>query len=278
MSKETLPPTTDSDGKPLQQPKQCILGYIRVSTMMQVEGGLSLEAQEKRIRQYAKAMDFHVRQMFFDLGISGKDDKNRAALQKLREVIKPGEKLCVMKLDRLARNSLQALTIEKELRDKHASIISIDLNLDSSSAIGMLLFSVMSSFSVFERQQTSERIRQTMGVMSYTRRLRTKAPFGWRFVGKSLPFEPVPSEQATLDFIKSVKKEHPDISLSQLTYVLNQNIGIHRPRGGGKRWWAPVVRVICMREKITFPTYDMKIDPLIGSVEESKRKFHEISV
>ncbi len=58
------------------------LGYARVSTDEQAREGVSLEAQQARIRAYAQAKDLPLGDILVDEGRSGKDLK-RPALQDL---------------------------------------------------------------------------------------------------------------------------------------------------------------------------------------------------
>ena len=56
-------------------------GYIRVSTAGQVEDGVSIEAQAKRIEAWCLANDVELSAVFTDEGISGKRADNRPQLQ-----------------------------------------------------------------------------------------------------------------------------------------------------------------------------------------------------
>ena len=68
--------------------KKKAFGYIRVSTAMQVEGGYSLDDQENRIRQHAKAHGMTLVDIYRGEGKSGKNISSRPGFQKMLEAIR----------------------------------------------------------------------------------------------------------------------------------------------------------------------------------------------
>ena len=68
------------------QSPRATIGYARVSTEEQARDGVSLEAQEARIRAYAQAKDLTLRDILVDEGRSGKDLR-RPALQELLDPV-----------------------------------------------------------------------------------------------------------------------------------------------------------------------------------------------
>ena len=79
-----------------------VIAYCRVSTTEQAEGGISLEAQRRRLLAYAEAHDLHVLCVEEDAGISAKKTSNRPALQRALLALRRGEAdgLAIVKLDR----------------------------------------------------------------------------------------------------------------------------------------------------------------------------------
>lgn len=59
------------------------VGYIRVSTEGQANDGVSLEAQEAKIRAYCGLNDMELVEVYVDAGLSGKRASNRPALQEV---------------------------------------------------------------------------------------------------------------------------------------------------------------------------------------------------
>ena len=56
---------------------------IRVSTKYQAEDGLSLEFQEKEIKNYANSNNLKLVKIFYDKGKSGREMKTRKELQEV---------------------------------------------------------------------------------------------------------------------------------------------------------------------------------------------------
>ncbi len=86
------------------------IGYIRVSTEMQVNEGVSLDAQSAKIRAYCELNDLELVEIICDAGKSAKNTE-RDGLQKCLSMIASGEAqaIVVYKLDRLSRKVLDTL-------------------------------------------------------------------------------------------------------------------------------------------------------------------------
>jgi site-specific DNA recombinase len=81
------------------------IGYVRVSTDRQAEQGVSLEAQEAKIRAMATVQSAELLDVIVDGGESAKS-LNRPGLQRLLELFNAGkvEAVIVAKLDRMTRS------------------------------------------------------------------------------------------------------------------------------------------------------------------------------
>ena len=86
--------------------------YLRVSTEAQVDG-YSLDAQEKRLEEYAEYKELEISGRYCDAGRSGKDIKGRPELQRMLDDItsQKDEITCVLvfKLSRFGRNAADVL-------------------------------------------------------------------------------------------------------------------------------------------------------------------------
>jgi len=113
------------------------IGYIRVSTEMQVNEGVSLDAQTAKIRAYCELNDLELVEIICDAGKSAKNTE-RDGLQKCLSMIASGEAqaIVVYKLDRLSRKVLDTLNLISEIESHGASLHSISEKLDTSSALG----------------------------------------------------------------------------------------------------------------------------------------------
>ena len=139
--------------------------YTRVST----DSGLdqefnSLDAQydaaSAYIRSQAHAHWTLVRTRYDDGGFSG-GSTNRPALQRLLADVKARRVnvIVVYKVDRLTR-SLADFAKLVELFDAHGvSFVSVTQQFNTTTSMGRLTLNVLLSFAQFEREVTSERIR-----------------------------------------------------------------------------------------------------------------------
>ena len=139
--------------------------YTRVSTDQGLEQDFnSLDAQydasQAFIRSQAHAGWTPLRTKYDDGGFSG-GNTDRPALQRLLEDVRAGkvDVIVVYKVDRLTR-SLADFAKLVELFDRHnVSFVSVTQQFNTTSSMGRLTLNVLLSFAQFEREVTSERIR-----------------------------------------------------------------------------------------------------------------------
>lgn len=134
-----------------------VVAYVRVSTEEQASHGVSLAAQEAKLRSYCELYDHELVEVVVDAGQSAKS-LNRPGLQQALGMLKSGEAqgLLVLKLDRLTR-SVRDLGELLESYFQTAALISLAEQCDTSSAAGRLVLNVMTSVAQWERETTSER-------------------------------------------------------------------------------------------------------------------------
>ena len=139
--------------------------YTRVSTDQGLEQDFnSLDAQydasQAYIRSQAHAGWTLIRSKYDDGGFSG-GNVDRPALQRLLDDVRAGkiDVIVVYKVDRLTR-SLADFAKLVELFDRHGvSFVSVTQQFNTTSSMGRLTLNVLLSFAQFEREVTSERIR-----------------------------------------------------------------------------------------------------------------------
>src|SRR4030081_3573150 len=149
---------------PSVRPVRCAI-YTRVSTEYGLDQEFnSLDAQydaaSAYIRSQAHARWTLVRTRYDDGGFSG-GSTNRPALQTLLADVKARKVnvIVVYKVDRLTR-SLADFAKLVELFDTHGvSFVSVTQQFNTTTSMGRLTLNVLLSFAQFEREVTSERIR-----------------------------------------------------------------------------------------------------------------------
>lgn len=213
-SEDILNTETDKNDK---RPK-CV-GYVRVSTDMQVDGGKSLEAQQTEIREYARKNKYNLIKTYVDKGVSAKDT-DRPLLKQMMSEIEPQTKVIISNLSRLSRNTRDALNIANELAQKLCYIISLQENFNTETdAIKFQIYCIMAEQ---ERNQISSRIKATMRDMSNKKTLVTKPPFGWRSPGKGLPLEPHPEEMEVIEKLKDLRSKYSEETVSSFCQIVNK--------------------------------------------------------
>lgn len=125
-----------------------IIGYARTSTTDQVAG---FEAQRRELDAAGCTKVFQEQ-----VSSVGDRPQLRACLDYLRE----GDTLIVTKLDRLARNTQHLLEMTEALTAKGVTLRIMNLNIDTSTATGKLMLTMLGGIAEFERQMMLERQRE----------------------------------------------------------------------------------------------------------------------
>src|SRR6185503_20077523 len=139
--------------------------YTRVSTDQGLKQDFnSLDAQYDASQSYIRSQAHDgwtsIRSKYDDGGFSG-GNTDRPALQRLLDDVRAGkvDVIVVYKVDRLTR-SLADFAKLVELFDRHGvSFVSVTQQFNTTTSMGRLTLNVLLSFAQFEREVTSERIR-----------------------------------------------------------------------------------------------------------------------
>ncbi len=223
---------------------QTAIGYARVSTDEQAREGVSLEAQQVRIRAYAQAKDLPLGDILVDEGRSGKDMK-RPAVQDLLARCGRGEvaHVIVWKLDRLTRRTRHLLTlVEDVFLAKHIELHSVSESLDTSTPHGRFVLTLFGGLAQMERELIGERTRSALEYKRQQRQPTSHAPIGFRANGNRERMVPVPKELAIVRRI--LEQWRRGGSYAGIALDLNAE-GVPTKRGG--RWYAATVRNIVGR-------------------------------
>lgn len=235
--------------QPTAPGKKGVVGYVRVSTSMQSEEGMSMETQDYTIRQWvrSKGPDYVLKCICYDFGLSA-STAERPGLERARLEVDTGDTLIVASLSRLARNVWDAVDIHREVKNKNAFLVLLDLNVDTNTIIGSLVFNIMSSLAQFERDQTKKRVSEVMDHLRSTNRLKKKPRFGFMSTGKGEEIVPCPDEQHTIEEIKKLREDNPLMSVTQLCKVLNNRKDLNRRNA--KAWYVSTLTRIMDENKI----------------------------
>src|ERR1039458_8370861 len=128
--------------------------YARVSTKDQ-----SCQLQVRDLRAYCTARGFDLVREYVDVGQSGAKD-SRPELNKLMDDARKGQfdAIVVWRFDRFARSTKHLLSALEEFRSLGIQFISYQENIDTSSALGQALFTIVSAVAQLERDLIRERV------------------------------------------------------------------------------------------------------------------------
>ncbi len=138
--------------------------YCRVSTEEQAEKGYSLDTQEKFCRDFASRNSYTVVGVFKDDGKSGTSLK-RPALQALLAQVQeeqPVQAVIVQETDRLARNTIDHLTIRTLLQKADVKLISVAQPMLDDSPEGNMIDTILASVNQFQSDINSRKTKKGM--------------------------------------------------------------------------------------------------------------------
>jgi DNA invertase Pin-like site-specific DNA recombinase len=199
------------------------IGYVRVSTTMQVESGHSLDAQRKSIADYCELYGLELVDVEADEGLSA-SNLERPGLTRALERLDAGDAgmLVVVKLDRLTRSvaDLGALLSDHFGEGGH-DLASVNEKIDTTSAGGRLTLNILTSVAQWEREVISERISTAMQHMKTQGKRTGYIPFGQKLAADGVHLVPDNDEVEVLEIIRARRAE--GLSLRGLADWLNAN-------------------------------------------------------
>lgn len=140
------------------------IAYVRVS---------SIDQNDERQKE---ALKRHNIERWFEEKISGKDT-NRPQLQSMLGFARNGDNIFVHDLSRLGRNTEDLLHITNQLQAKGINLISNKENIDTGTATGKLMFTMIAAIAEFERSNLKE------GVFLVSASARVRAKIVWTIIG-----------------------------------------------------------------------------------------------
>lgn len=175
-----------------------VYAYCRVSTVRQVEDGLSLDVQQRQLEGYAMMQGMEIDEVFIEKGVSAsKEFASRPAGARLSAAMHEGDTLLVAKLDRLFRSAREALVVSDDLQQRGIKLHLLDLGGDiTANGLSKVFFTIVAAFAEFERERLIERVKDVKKQETEKGRyLGGTRPFGYR-IAEDGGLEPEPDEQA----------------------------------------------------------------------------------
>ena len=141
-----------------------LIGYARTSTLDQTAG---FEAQLNELTHAGC-------EKVFSEQVSSVAP--RAQLEAALEYIREGDVLVVCKLDRLARSTQHLLEIVERVKRNGTHLQILNLGMDTSTATGKLLLTMIGAIGQFEREMMLERQREGIAKAKGEGKYRGRAP------------------------------------------------------------------------------------------------------
>jgi DNA invertase Pin-like site-specific DNA recombinase len=169
-------------------------GYVRLSK--ETEETTSPERQRRAIRRLCSDRGWDLVELFEDIDVSAYNGNARPAFSRMMGRLADTDAIVFWKLDRLSRSSVEAGQIAEACKAANVDIVATDMALDTTSAGGKFVYTVMAAAGEMESARISERSRAMMAFKRERDEWVGRVPFGWRLVGKHL--EQDPAQQAVL--------------------------------------------------------------------------------
>ncbi|UKS67699.1 recombinase family protein [Rossellomorea marisflavi] len=168
-----------------------VIGYCRISDRSQ-----KTDSQVDQLQAYG------VDEIITET-VSGVSADKR--LYELIEQMEEGSTLCVLRPDRLARNTKMLLEVVEKLEEKSIDLVIVSLGIDTRTPVGKLVLTIMAGVSQWERDEL--KIKQKNGVKSAKKR--------------GVKFGPKPQfEEEGLQWAMQLYQEnHPVSYISKVTKV-----------------------------------------------------------
>ncbi len=149
------------------------IAYVRVSTVEQNE-----ERQVEALKKYG------IDKWYIEK-VSAKDTQ-RPQLQAMLEYAREGDTIYIHDLSRLARSTKDLLELVERLQKKDIELISTKENIDTKTATGKLMLTMIGAIAEFERQNLLERQREGIALARakgvYKGRKKIDYPPNWQDV------------------------------------------------------------------------------------------------
>ena len=188
-----------------------VIAYCRVSTEEQALEGVSLDAQEARIRAYCAMRGLELAEVVIDAGVSAyKPLADREGGRRVLEMVRARKAAAVvaLKLDRLFRNAADCLEVCGAWDRAGVALHLVDLGgqaVDTSSAMGRFFLTVMAGAAELERNQIAERTSTAMQHKRSNGERVGAVPYGFALAADGVHFEPVAAEQEVIALARELR-------------------------------------------------------------------------
>ncbi len=195
-------------------------GYVRLSKWD--EGTTSPQRQRQAIEALCQQRGWELLRVFEDIDVSAFNGKHRPGLEKMLGRLSEADAVVFMRLDRLARSVADFARIRETCERAGVEIVSTDLAIDTTSAMGKAMQSIVATFAELESGVLSERSR---AMHAHKRAAGEwnggRVPFGWRRENGGL----VPKEEQQAVLAEAARRYVAGESMRSIA----EGLGMHHP-------------------------------------------------
>ena len=153
--------------------KNYIFGYARVSTTEQI-----LDRQLDMLNKYG------VDHIYCEKMTGTK--RNRPELEKLLDRLTSGDTVVIESLSRLGRSTKDLIELMELFNKKQVDLVSLKENINTTTATGKLLFTLISAISQFERDSIVDRTREGLASARARGRIGGRPPIDKNLIDKAV--------------------------------------------------------------------------------------------
>lgn len=133
------------------------VAYARVSSSEQ-----NLDRQLESLKKYNIDEDG-----WFIEKVSAKN-MDRPKLQEMLKFVRKGDTIYIHDFSRLARSTMDLLSIMEQLKEKSVSLVSVHDNIDTSTPMGEFMLTIIGAINNLERRTLLERQREGIAIAKAT--------------------------------------------------------------------------------------------------------------
>ena len=205
------------------------VGYARVSTTKQEEGGLSLEDQKRRLT------DAGATEVLVDVMSGAKDHRPKfrqlMAMVEARQV----DVVLVCKLDRLTRSITARAELYQAFTAPDAPILkALDDGIDLSTASGRQMFDLLGALATGERERIRERINDGLEARRARGLFVGQTPWGFRLTRSGCGVEIDPALKEQVEAVLKVMGEERTLTASAKR--IDAELGLAKSRSVWRTW------------------------------------------
>lgn len=149
--------------------------YGRISTDLQKE--TSVTEQIRRCKQYVEMKGWTLVDDFTDVGTGM--NMERQGFKSMMDRVEEWDVVVAYKLDRFHRSSANAQTWAANLNNIGKNFVALDIDVDTTSAMGMAVFRIITALNQMEVEVTKERTRMGLLGVKNEGRWVGKPPYGY---------------------------------------------------------------------------------------------------